>query len=114
MSSRVKRNALGLHLLARNKDPKLARAIIANANKDFICALCECAHNILEGNVRLNASQKAKLRRYKRNLRVLSDKQPGVTRKRRVLQTGGGAFLTALLAPLATSVIFPLIKKLIL
>ncbi|KAK2181417.1 hypothetical protein NP493_399g00025 [Ridgeia piscesae] len=112
MSSRVERNALGLHLLARTKDPNLTRAIIANAIKDLICALCECAH-ILKGNVRLNASQKAKLRRYKRNLRVLSDKQPGVMRKRRILQTGGGAFLTAWLATLATSIIFPLIKKLI-
>ncbi|KAK2161227.1 hypothetical protein NP493_1597g00002 [Ridgeia piscesae] len=110
MSSRMKTNALGLHLLARTKDPKLTRAIIANANKDLICTLCECAHNILKGNVRLNASQKAKLRRYKRNLRVLSDKQPGVTRKSK---QGGGAFLTALLAPSATSIIFPLIKKLI-
>ena len=112
MSNRVKRNVLGLHLLCRNKDAKLSRAIIANANKDFICALCECAHNILKGNVHLNTSQKAKLRRYKRNLRVLSDKQPGVTKKRKVLQTGGGAFLTALLASLATSISFPLIKKL--
>ena len=115
MSSRVKRNALGRHLLARTNDPKLTRAIIANANKDLTCALCECTHNILKGNVRLNASQKAKLRRYKRFLRVLSEKQPGVSRKRSTLQTGGGggAFLTALLAPLANSIIFPLIKKLI-
>ena len=62
MSERVETHALCLQLLARNKNAKLKRAIIANADNDLICSIAECAYSISEGNVRLTSGQKIKLR----------------------------------------------------
>ena len=109
MSARVKRNALCLHLLTK-ADGKLIKAVIANGKGELVDSLCECAHNILKGNVALKATHKAKLRRYRGLMRSLV-KRKVAKNKRKILQTGG--FVSALLAPLATSVILPLVKSLL-
>ena len=70
MSSLLKRNVLCLCLLAKT-DPALVRAIIEKGNGGLVQSLCECAHNILKGNVPLKKSQKGRLRRYKKDLRAL-------------------------------------------
>ena len=109
MSARVKRNALCLHLLTK-ADGKLIKAVIANGKQELVDSLCECAHNILKGNVALKTIHKAKLRRYRGLMRSLV-KRKAAKNKRKILQTGG--FVSALLAPLATSVILPLVKSLL-
>ena len=91
MSARLKRNALCLCLLAK-AEPALARAIIEKGNANMVRSLCDCAHNILKGNVPLKKSQKGRFRRYKKDLRAL-------------VQSGGGG----LLAPLPTSLLAPLV-----
>ena len=53
MSGRVKRHVLCLQMLNRTKNTKLRKAILEHADADLISALCECAHNILRGTVRL-------------------------------------------------------------
>ena len=50
---RVKRHVLCLQMLNRTKNTKLRKAILEHADADLISALCECAHNILRGTVRL-------------------------------------------------------------
>lgn len=67
---------------------------------------------LLKGNVRLSKRQKLTLRRYRQHLRKLSNRKTSVTKKRKILQTGGG-FLTALLAPLAATVLLPVLRKLV-
>ena len=52
MSARLKRNSLCLSLLA-NAEPALARAIIEAGNENLVRRLCECAHDVLTGNVPL-------------------------------------------------------------
>ena len=111
MSERVKRHALGLQLLARNKNAKLKKAMIINADSNLICSIAECAYNILKWNVRLTSCQKAKLRRYRKHLRALPNKGTSVVRRRSIMQIGG--FLPAFLAPLASSVLLPLLQKLL-
>lgn len=108
MSARVRKHADLLKVLAKAKPPT-CKAIMKTADKDLIHCLCECAHNILNGNVRLSPAQKAKLSRYKQDLRSVSKKTTSQKRKQQVLQKGG--FLPALLAPLLAPVIAPLATK---
>ena len=85
-------------------DPDLARVIINKGNENLVKGLCECAHNILEGNVPLKKSQKGRLRRCKKDLKAL-------VQRKRILQKGG--FVGALLAPVAKSLLTPLVTALL-
>ena len=108
MSGRVKRHVLCLQMLNRTKNTKLRKAILEYAEADLISALCECAHNILRGTVRLTPREKVRLRKYKDKLRLIANRRLSISRRRREIQQHGGGFLPALLAPLATTVFLPL------
>ena len=111
MSGRMKKHALCLQLLIETRNAKLRKAILEHADPDFIRALCECAKNILQGNVKMASDEKSRLRKYQTKLRLLARKNVSVKQKRRKLQQTGG-FLPALLAPLAASVLIPLLRQL--
>ena len=112
MSGRVKRHVLCLQMLNRTKNTKLRKAILECADADLISALCECAHNILRGTVRLTPREKVRLRKYKDKLRLIANRRLSISRRRREIQQHGGGFLPALLAPLATTVFLPLLRQL--
>ena len=111
MSGRVKRQVLCLQMLNRTKNTKLRKAILEYADADLISALCECAHYILRGTVRLTPGEKVRLRKYKNKLRLIANRRLSIARKRREIQQTGG-FLPALLAPLAATVFLPLLSQL--
>ena len=98
-------------MLNRTKNTKLRKAILEYADADLINALCECAHNILRGTVRLTPREKVRLRKYKNKLRLLANRRLPIARRRREIKQNGG-FLPALLAPLATTVFLPLLRQL--
>lgn len=108
MSARVRRHADVLKVMAKAK-PAMSKAIMKGATPDLIGCLCECAHNVLKGNVPLTKAQKTKLSRYKQDLRAVAKKQTSQKRKCTILQRGG--FLPALLAPLLAPAIAPLVDK---
>ena len=112
MSGRVKRHVLCLQMLNRTNNTKLRKAILEYADADLISALCECAHNILRGTVRLTPREKVRLRKYKDKLRLIANRRLSISRRRREIQQHGGGFLPALLAPLATTVFLPLLRQL--
>ena len=112
MSRLAKRQVLCLQLLNRTHNTKLRKAILEYADAELTSALCECAHNILRGTVRLTPREKARLRRYTSDLRAIANRKTAVTRRRRILQQKGG-FLPALLAPLALTVFMPLLRQLV-
>mgnify|MGYP003535994637 FL=1 len=74
------------------------RNLIKKCDKNLIDCFCECSKNVLKGNVPLNGAQLKKLRREKKNLRVIALKKTPLKRKRRILQKGG--FIGALLPPI--------------
>ena len=111
MSGRMKKQALFLQVLIKTKNAKLRKAILEHADPELITALCECAHNILKGNVQMTPLEKTRLRNYKSKLRLIACKNVSVKHKRLKLQQTGG-FLPALLAPLAANVIIPLLRQL--
>jgi len=93
---RLRKHADVLKVLASAK-PKLKKAIIEGADPQLIKCLCDCANNILKGHVSLSKSQLANLRRHKRSVRFLTQRQ-NIARKKKILQTGG--FLGTLLTPI--------------
>ena len=107
----MKQQAVCLQMLIKTKNAKLRKAILEHADPELIRALCECAHNILCGNVQMTPQEKERLRKYQTKLRLLARKNVSVKQKRRHLQQTGG-FLPALLAPLAASVVIPLLRQL--
>ena len=117
MSALVKRHIVCIQALNRIKSNKLKRAIIANADADLLCALAECAYNILKKNIPLSELKRRRLSKYKRKLRELSQRRTPAARRRRILlqqQVGegqSGGFLLAFLAPLASSVFLPLLRE---
>ena len=74
------------------------RKLIKECDSQLIACFCECSKNILKGNVPLNKPQLKKLRREKKNLRVLALKKTALKKKRKILQKGG--FIGALLPPI--------------
>ena len=61
MSKRLQAHAPYLHVLV-NGTAKQREGILRGANKELIYCLCECALNVLQGNVKLhNSGEKIKL-----------------------------------------------------
>ena len=75
--------------------------LLEAANSGEIRSIAECALNLLKNRIRLNSSQKRKLKRHKETLRYIAKKNTNIKKKKRALQQRGG-FLTSLL-PLAIS-----------
>ena len=118
MSDLVKRHIVCIQALNRIKSNKLKRAI--NADADLLCALAECAYNILKKNIPLSELQRRRLIKYRTKLRELAQRQTPAARRRRILlqqQVGegqSGGFLSAFLVPLASSVFLPLLRGVLL
>ena len=53
MSALVKKHIVCIQTLARIKNNKVKKAIIVNADAPLLCALAECAYNILRKNIPL-------------------------------------------------------------
>ena len=91
-----------LQVLTRAK-PHMCKAIIGAADHDLIKCLCECAQNILKGNVPMDKHHLKKLKRYRTDVRNLAQRRTAKHTKKKILQKGG--FLPALLAPIALQVL---------
>ena len=74
MSKRVRNHAPYLRVLARGTT-KQRQGIIQGANRELVHCLCECALNVLNGNIPLKPAEKRKLKKYKHHLRTLGAKK---------------------------------------
>ena len=93
MSQRTKKY---LHVLKRiNKlADKNKKEYVRKCNREFIDCLSECSTNVLRGKVPRSSRQGAKLKRNKKDLRLLSAKKTSLRKKRHIVQKG--VFLGAL------------------
>ena len=103
MSTRLMKNFVELKLL-KEASPKMRKKIMKNCKQTLLCCLCECALNVLKGNVPLKKAQKTRLSRFKQKLRKLTSKKTRQKIKRQIVQSGGfiGALLTPVLSFLGT------------
>lgn len=109
MSDRLKKYSKSIKQLTK-APPNLRKLVLRKKLKDkeFVNCLCECAKNILQGNVPLTKAQKKSLSSRKTHLRKLSKKKTSLKQKKEIIQKGG--FLGSLLAPII-SVISGLFKQ---
>ena len=89
---------------------KIRKAILDNADKDLIDAICQCFFNLLRGNIKLSQLQKEKLSKYRHTLRRLVNKSSLKQKKKILIQNGG--FLEFLI-PAAISGISSIISSII-
>jgi hypothetical protein len=82
--------------------PLARKQLIQKGGKETIKCIAECCHNILEGNVKLDAKQKNCLAKHKSKLRSLADKKLGLQKKQKIIQTGKFP-LAAILVPAAAA-----------
>jgi hypothetical protein len=101
VSQRLKRHASDIVYLQKTK-PCIRKHLITKADGSLVDCLCECADNILRGNVPLTKLQKENLKRNKARLRARTKKSVSLRKNRAILQKGG--FLGSLLAPIASVV----------
>lgn len=78
----------------KNANSKLRKVIIKNCDDCVIRTLAEIVHNMIAGNVRMNVQTLKKMKRYKRDMRLLhgyiqKNKSNKGRRKRFVNQVGG-------------------------
>ena len=75
------------------------KQLIKNAPPEVVNAICDCIHNVLQGNIPLSRHHKSKLKSNKAVLRKLVNrKNKTPTRKKLLIQHGSG-FLSSILGP---------------
>lgn len=97
-TKRLKRNLDFVKVLCKaNKCQR--EGICKGADRDLILCICECADNILRGNIPIKGTIKRKLSKHKKHLRELSDRKTKLKAKKQILVQHGG-FLPLLLTPI--------------
>ena len=99
MVGALRKHAPVLRAMA-NCSPAMRKGMVKAADPSLVRCLCECALNILKGNVPLSPTHKRSLGRRKKDLRALASRRGSITGKKRILQKGG--FIGSLLAALGT------------
>jgi len=87
-----------LHKMTDKEKEKMVKKL--KSDKEFVKCLCECAKNIIKGNVKLSDSQREKISRRKQSFRKLALKKTSLKEKQQIVQSGG--FLGALLGPIVS------------
>jgi len=105
MSRVVKNNIDVLRALTLMK-PVQRQAVIKVADKDLIHSVCECAYNVLKGNVSICPKRKKQLSKFKSLLRKLVKKGECLNKKKKYLiQKGGGVLLPILLSAVLQAIL---------
>lgn len=94
---RLKRCLKMLKLIKKNK--KLGVKLINN-NNDLAKCLCDCAYNIVHGNINIDQKTKNKLFKYRTKLHALSKPSISLNSKKKILKQKGGGFLPLLIVPI--------------
>jgi len=93
------RNNIDFLRVLKQCNTKQRRALLQAADNKLLKAICECVLNVLRGTVKLNPSQKGKLRLHKETLRELANKRVPLSKKKKLIVQKGDGFLGILLAP---------------
>lgn len=92
-----------LNLLAKSKGKTRRDKLIDLADKNEINAIVECIVNALAGNIPLKKQHITNMKKHRKQLRMISQKQYPMKQKKKLMKQTGG-LLPALL-PLALSAI---------
>jgi hypothetical protein len=87
----------------------MCKSMVKNADKNLICAICECVQNVMNGNVQITKRMLNKLKPHKEILRKLQKKGTLKSKKKLLVQKGGSVF--AYIIPAALSVLTELLSE---
>lgn len=102
MSQDLLRTQLDLLKLLGKPNNRYRKAILINADKALVHALCQIIQNVLEGNLQISQTDKDKLRRFKTTLHSLIQKSSLKEKKKILVQKGG--FLQFLIPAVITGI----------
>ena len=114
-TARLERNLPLLRALS-GAGPSRRKQIFSSCDKDLLKSICDCASNVLCGNVALTGKQKSSIGKHRRLLKALAYNTIALETKRQKYFTNQkGGFLTALLpallAPVLTTIVAELFSK---
>ena len=85
--------------------------LLKHARAEIINAICDCAKNILLGNIDITSNEKKRLQPKKNVLRKLADRKTKFKDRKKLLVQNGSGLLTALLAPVITTLASGILSK---
>lgn len=91
--------------------PKLRKLLLKHGEGDLITAVTEICHNGVIGKIPLPPACVQKLKEYKAPLRRLNNRSLSLASRRKILQTGGGAFIVPLIASFLSSALGQLLQR---
>ena len=92
-------------------DSENRHALLKRADPRLVKNICECALNVLCGNISLSETQKKKLRKHANALRHLAAPGKSLKTKKKFIVQRGGGLLLPLLAPIIGNLIASLLSK---
>jgi hypothetical protein len=107
--SSIERNHPYLSFLAVAPANQRKEILRTSSNGQIQC-LCECAYNILQGQVPTSPQHKRELKKYRKLIYTLVDKRVPYTKKKSQLQQSGG-FLPALIAPVVAALVAGIVDR---
>ncbi len=88
-----------LRYLNKCQEKPERKSVVSNANRELIQCICECVHNVVNGNIPISKPRVEKLAGHKKKIAKLLSKQTGLKQKKKLLIQSGG-FLPLLLTPI--------------
>ena len=79
-------------------DKQKCNRIIDEGGMELVHCICDCVHNILQGNIPVNDIEKERLKRHRECIRKLVNKKTSYREKKQLIQEGG--FLGSLIPTL--------------
>lgn len=94
------------HILSTLKDSNkvLQKHIVRHSKPSFVKCIEEICYNTVNGNVKLNAGELKKLKRYKKAIRFVAQPKVSISRKKKALIQHGG-FLPTLIGIVLSAVL---------
>lgn len=91
--------------------PNLRKLLLKHGDGELIKALTEICYNSIKGRIPIPPKSIEKLKPYKSPLRRLTDRSLSLASRRKILQTGGGPFITPIISYFLTSALGRLLQQ---
>ena len=70
-------------------DRQKCNRIIDEGGMELVHCICDCVHNVLQGNIPMNDEERERLKRHRELLRELAKKKTSDKRRKHLIQEGG-------------------------
>ena len=75
--------------------PKSSRkGLLQKADSELVRCIHKCCSQVLDGSIPITKKERTRLRKYKRTLRALRDAKTQGSKKKVIVQSGGGFLLS--------------------